>query len=291
MNMEPVIRSAVRTVRSIRDCVLRRHRLRQYLRGGRIPWSQGYVDYRNDKIREVLRDPRLLESFRSHDALPDGFGSRLDERVIEYPWTFARLKGSAGRLLDAGSALNHEFLLSEPALREKSIVFFTLAPESFHSSPNLSYVFGDLRETVLRDETFDEIVCISTLEHVGMDNTKLYSSETRHKERSLRDYRLVMRELHRLLVPGGRLIVTVPFGRRQDLGWLQNFDNGLLDDAIQSFEGELADEGYYRYTPEGWMLSNRKGCDDCAYFDVHSHGTAPDLAAAARGVACLELRR
>jgi ubiquinone/menaquinone biosynthesis C-methylase UbiE len=43
---------------------------------------------------------------------------------------------------------------------------------------NISYVYGDLRNTILKDQCFDEIVCISTLEHIGMDNTMLYTKDS-----------------------------------------------------------------------------------------------------------------
>ncbi|MFV1977799.1 MAG: methylase [Myxococcota bacterium] len=256
-----------------------------------MPWSEGYLEFRNDLILDVLRDSQLLDNFRSNGRLPADFGSRLDERVIEYPWAISRLDGSTSPLLDAGSALNHRFLIDHPVLQKKSIVFYTLSPESFHDSPNLSYIFGDLRATILKSEIFHEIVCISTLEHIGMDNTKLYTSDPQLKEQNPTDYRCVMKEFQRLLIPGGRLILTVPFGRPADYGWLQVFDSDLLDDAISSFAGEMIDEAFYQHTTGGWILSDREGCKDCKYFDIHREEIAPDYAAAARGVACLELRR
>ena len=286
-----MIREMLRRVRSIRNRLDRRQRLRKYLRGNRMPWSEGYLEFRNDFVLDVLRNPQLLEHLRSNGRLPAGFGSRLDERVIEYPWAISRLDRSASRLLDAGSALNHRFLIDHPVLQQKTIVFYTLSPESFHDSPNLSYIFGDLRATILKSEIFHEIVCISTLEHIGMDNTKLYTSNPQLKEQNPTDYRRVMKEFQRLLVPGGRLIFTVPFGRSGDYEWLQVFDSDLLDDAMSSFNGEMIDEAFFQYTTGGWILSDREGCTGCEYFDIHSQEIAPDYAAAARGVACLELRR
>lgn len=278
-------------VRSMRERKRRMARIREYIRGGKIPWSAGYADYRDDRVVEVLNSAQYLDRFRNSSDLPPRFGEQLDERIIEYPWTFARLDPSASLLLDAGSALNHEFLISTSGLRRKKIVFYTLSPETYYRASNLSYVFGDLRDTILRDATFHEIVCISTLEHIGMDNSKLYTSDPRLNEHEPTDYQRVMREFHRILAPGGRLIVTVPFGRPQSLSWLQVFDGQLLDAAVSSFSGELLNSAFYQYTTGGWILSDRSRCSDCEYFDVHSQRTAPDGAAAARAVACLELRR
>jgi len=46
-----------------------------------------------------------------------------------------------------------------------------------------------------------------------------------------------------------------------------------------------------QYRPEGWRLESAAEVDVATYFDVHHAQTpAPDLAAAARAVCCLELR-
>ena len=286
-----MIDSIRRRLRSIREGRLHTARIRRYIRGGRKPWSIGYEEFRNDRVLEVLNSAQHLDRFRTYSELPPHFGEQLDERIIEYPWTFAQLDPSTSLLLDAGSALNHEFLIGTSDLRRKEIVFYTLAPETYCRAPNLSYIFGDLRDTILRDATFHEIVCISTLEHIGMDNSKLYTSDPRLNEHEPTDYQRVMREFHRILAPGGRLMVTVPFGRPQSFGWLQVFDGQLLDATVSSFSGELVNSAFYQYTTDGWILSDRSRCSECEYFDIHSQRTAPDGAAAARAVACLELRR
>src|SRR5207302_240768 len=59
------------------------------------------------------------------------------------------------------------------------------------------------------------VVCISTLEHVGFDNT-VYGLEA---ERDELGHERALQELRRVLARGGRLLVTVPCGERQDLEW------------------------------------------------------------------------
>lgn len=286
-----MIRNMVRLGRSIKKRFESRNKIQKYLRGERLPWSEGYLEFRDDYISKVLDTPEMLELFRKNSALPDSYGLRLDERVIEYPWTLSRIDNSRTLCLDAGSALNHDFLLNSSALQEKSLIIYSLYPEGFLGYPNVSYIFGDLRATILRDGVFGEIICISTLEHVGLDNTMLYTSDPDMNQQNLTDYRLVMREFRRVLAPGGRLILTVPFGKRKSHGWLQVFDGELLDDAVRAFEGLVVDQAFYRYTPGGWVLSDRGGCGGCDYFDIHNQEGASDHAAAARGVACLELSR
>jgi SAM-dependent methyltransferase len=268
-------------------------RKRRYVRGGQIPLTIGYFDFRNDFLRDVLRDSTLCARFKHHYPLPHGYGYRLDERVVEYPWVISRLSNQTNYLLDAGSTLNFDFLLDIPVLRQKSVVIYTLAPEQNPPPhPNVSYIYGDLRNTILRDHLFDEIVCISTLEHIGMDNTLVYTQDQRYKEARFWDYQDVLREFQRLLVPGGRLFLTVPYGKYQNCGWMQQFDRARLDDAIRVFDGKLEDQAFYRYTPEGWILSNVDECAECEYFDFYARsGFDPDYATAARAVACVVLSR
>jgi len=264
--------------------------IRAYLDGDRKPWTSGYLEYKEDRLQEILTDREILKCFRRGMTLPPCFGYRMNERFVEYPWLLTRLTPGTGLLLDAGSALNHDYLLSHEALKPKTLVIVTLAPERTFPSPRISYLYGDLRKTILKNDCFDEIACISTLEHVGMNNTLLYTKDRAFDEISPLDYEQVIVELKRLLKPGGRLFITVPFGCYENHGWLQQFDRAMVERVQQVFEGSSSDISYYRYNEDGWNTSTADGCANCRYFDIHRQsGYDPDYAAAARAVACLEL--
>ena len=265
-------------------------RLAKYHRRGCIPWSEGYLDYRNDFICSILSGEQNLARFRQKKNLPSGYGERLDERVIEYPWIFARLDASASLLLDVGSTLNQRFILEHPLLSKKRLVIYTLASEWMFSQDNVSYIYGDLRETILLDAIFDEIACISTIEHIGMDNTMLYTGDEQFDEANTDDYQVVLKEFRRLLKPGGRLCITVPYGRYQNIGWMQQFDGVKLEEAINVFGGTIRDQTFYKYNADGWQIAEAAECADCEYYNIHArNGFDPDYAAAARAVACVEL--
>lgn len=255
------------------------------LRGQR-PRSPGYTAFKHHAIEQALAGP-----FQP-DALPPGWGWRLDERIVEYPWLFARLPRGPARLLDAGSVLNFGFLLEHEALAGKAIVIQTLEPEPdcfWHK--RVSYVYGDLRQTCFRDAAFDTIVCVSTLEHVGMDNTLYYSPDASRREDAPETYRDVVREMRRLLAPGGRLYLTVPFGRRASHGWLQVFDAGMIDTVIETFAPSEYLEHHFRYEPDGWTVSTRERSSDATYSDYFRTGAYDaDFQVGARAVACLELK-
>ncbi len=286
------------------------HRLRRpsadteavYLQGGRLPWSTGYEQFKEHLIRDALQDQRIMEAFATGMPLPVGYGIGIDERCIEYPWFFSRLPKGEGRLLDAGSALNHPYLLQQPLVREKKLHILTLFPErNCCWTEGISYLFEDLRRSPIRNGLYDSIACISTLEHIGCDNS-IYTGDQSYKESNSDDFAVALAEMHRVLRPGGQLFVTVPFGKFQHLGFQVQFDLPLVQHAIMSFGGTLLSQAFYRYTRDGWQLSTAADCAGCRYVDwiasVWRTGIwpdkipqEPDLAAAARAVACLHLAK
>jgi SAM-dependent methyltransferase len=265
---------------------------KQQLSNSPIPWSKDYKPFRRQHLQTVVTDQSLLAIFKDRKPLPENYGCGLDERIVEYPWVLSQLGEAPDRLLDAGSTLNYAYLLDLPTVASKQIVIMTLAPETTLKRDNVSYLYGDLRDILLRDNAFQWIVCISTLEHVGLDNTLLYTSNDDFKEDNTQDYRAVMAELRRVLAPGGRLLLTVPFGRAQNFGWMQQFDRSGIAEIVAAFGSKPLCETYFQYLPTGWVRSDDEACADCEYFDVHSAPEpAADGAAAARAVACLEFTK
>ncbi len=255
---------------------------------GMKPWTKGYVEYKLFEIARVLRAGTSVAG-----KLPDGYGFRIDERIVEYPWLFGRLPVEPGVLLDAGSVLNFDFLLDHLSLRKKQIHICTLAPESdCFWQKGVSYLFDDLRRLPYRDGLFDWVVSLSTLEHVGMDNTLLYTTDPTKKESQLRDYLLAVAELNRVLKPGGTLYVSVPFGRARTHGFLQIFDQSKIEEMVCAFAPSACSMEYFLYHPDGWRRSTASEAGDATFFNFHETKVYDaDFAASARAVCCLELKK
>jgi hypothetical protein len=187
--------------------------------------------------------------------------------------------------------LNFDFILSQPSLRSKRIFISTLAPESncfWHKG--VSYVYEDLRATCYREDYFDWIVSLSTIEHIGMDNTVFYTTDVSKKENTPDAYLSVIQEYHRILKAGGVLFLSVPFGRYKNHGWFQVFESAMVDHAIGAFSPSSVFESHFRYEPEGWVVSSREGSKDATCFDIHQQKVYDkDFAAFSRGVVCLEM--
>ena len=245
-----------------------------------------YGHYKQRVLRRTLKHPF------NPQQLPPGYGRWLDERLVEYPWMLSRLPQGRGDLLDAGSTLNHRFILSHPILRDKNITIFTLAPEpECYWRERISYVFGDLRNMYFRDRSFSVVVCLSVLEHVGLD-TRMYDQKRSAGERDPEAYLAAVDEMNRVLKPGGSCLISVPFGKYQLRSWLQVFDSVMVERIVATFRPATYDVKFFRYTDNaGWQLSTREHAADAPYFDLHSDTPWPGCPAGAGAVACLELKK
>jgi len=278
---------------------LHQKRVAAYLKSDRRPWSYGYDEYRLQSLAESIQDAGLAKVFRENRPLPDQYGFRLDARIIEIPWLLSKVAEKEGKLLDAGSALNHECVLTSDALSNKKTTIITLAPEGqAFWRLGVSYLFGDLRNLDFKDACFDFVACISTIEHIGMDNTMYAEDPNIARRTNPEEFLLAVKELKRVLKPGATLYISFPFGRYENHGWFQQFDSQLVDTLIEAFAPAQHQETIFRYHPTGWQRSNRDECKDCEFFDVHTSKYSDssstieypkDYPAGERGLACLEL--
>jgi SAM-dependent methyltransferase len=281
-----------------RHVIMRMNRLRQsaaahklkkmlFLLGSRGPESRWYGGYRLGELVQSLKKPF------SENQLPAGYGRWIDERIVEYPWLFSRLPDGPGKLLDAGSVLNHHFIVSHPKLQAKDVTIITLAPEEeCHWRNRISYVYGDIRNMVFRDDVFDYVLCISTLEHIGLDNRRFHGGTVAQSGGGPESHLLAMRELRRVLKPGGRCFVSVPYGRRAVQDWQQIFDAEIVERLIQAFAPASCGAIYFRYSDEnGWKLCDKAAAADARYFNFQTDTPWKGHPAAAEAVVCLELQK
>ena len=168
-----------------------------------------------------------------------------DERAIEIPWALARARG-AKRILDAGSAFAEPaYLAALVALGADELFAVDLAPEKV---PGIRAVVADLRDLPFEDGSFDLALCISTIEHVGFDNT-VYGIDAERDEEGIA---AALGELRRVLAPDGRLVVTVPTGAHEEHGWFVQLepDDWRAQFAAAGFD--TTEEETYVLGPEGW---------------------------------------
>jgi SAM-dependent methyltransferase len=171
-----------------------------------------------------------------------------DERPIEIPWALGRARG-AKRVLDAGSAFAEPaYLAALLALGADELVAVDLASVDI---PGLQAVVADLRDLPFDDGSFDLALCISTIEHVGFDNS-VYGIDAVQGDDGIAR---ALAELRRVLAPDGRLVVTVPTGARENHGWFVQLEPDDWRMRFASGGFETADEETYALGPEGWAAA------------------------------------
>jgi hypothetical protein len=250
------------------------------------PWTHEYVDVHRRLVGEVLDDPELVRPFKEGGRLPPGYGVGLDERVVELPWIFGQ--GFTGRVLDAGSALNHQHILDRALPLAAELHVVTLEPEELaFTQRRVSYVYADVRDLPYKDGYFDTVVSLSTLEHVGMENARYGVTEPRADDPALEMARAIV-ELTRVSV--GPMLLSVPYGRQEDHGWFRQFDRADVETLLEAAGGR-ASVTVYRYSADGWQVGDLESAAGVSYRDFTADPTpVEDLAAAARAVACVAVQ-
>jgi SAM-dependent methyltransferase len=180
-----------------------------------------------------------------------------DERVIELPWVLARLQG--GRALEVGYAFAEAPYLA--ALLRAGFDELTGVDLAEADVPGMATVRGDVRELPFDNGTFDLALCVSTLEHVGADNSG-YGLEAEEDA----DSRLTaLRELRRVLARGGRLLITVPCGEPGDYGWFWQDDVDGWTSLFTRAGFFIEEQEVYELTDEGWRSSPELVADGLRY--------------------------
>lgn len=258
-----------------------------------MPFNQAYTDAKHAYIESIINNQESIQKLKNSESLPDGYGHAFDERVVEYPWIMANLgSNKSTKLLDIGPVLNYEFCINHLLKLDptKQITIFSLTPEPrCYYDKNVSYVLGDARYLPFADNHFDEVTCVSTLEHIGMNNTKYGSKDEQFPE----DYLLAVTEMRRVLKPKGSLFITVPFGTYQNFGWFQQFNETMVNQIVSKFNSSDYKTDYLQYQGGSWQKSNARQAVNVKYNTNHPgdlayYNTNPVAAGAA---VCIKLTK
>ena len=260
---------------------------------GSVPWSEGYLEYKWHLIEGSINNKDILKEFEL-EQLTNEYGIGVDERVIEYPWLMSHIHSGKGKFLDAGSTFNFQEILRHPIMQEKDIYIYTYYPEeNNYIKSRISYIYGDLRELPFKDNYFDQIVCHSTLEHIDMDNS-MYGYELAPQQDSHSQsygYLKVIRELERVLKPGGRILLTFPYGKFENHGFFQQFDKEMVLRLENSISSTCSiKKSFAKYEASGWRFATQAESDDSVSCNPHTgKGKENDNAAHSRAICFIEI--
>jgi SAM-dependent methyltransferase len=204
------------------------------------------------------------------------------ERVVEVPWVLSKYRGEK-RVLEVGYAFAEQHYLN--LLNALGIPFLVGIDAASSPYPpevlTFHQVQGDLLQDCLRDSSFDLILCVSTLEHIGRDNSA-YGLGKGGSALDAVDISAI-RTMGRWVAPDGRLLLTVPFGRLEDHGWFINYDRTRLDEIISASDLTLIEESFFGWMPGGWRQVEWETLSDRGHQSFGASHSA--------GVALVELQR
>jgi SAM-dependent methyltransferase len=211
-----------------------------------------------------------------------GFGIDRDERVIEIPWALS-LYSNEQVVLEIGVAnITKEYENALIQLPIKELHGIDITEKNTENEPiNKKFIFtkADIRKTPYKSNYFDLIFCISTIEHIGRDNDIYLKGESTLSNNA--DFETII-ELTRILKKGGRLIITVPFGKYHNYGWFIHYDDKRLVQLIKKSELKIIYVSYYKYN-QGWHECKKEDLANTLYKDNSSP--------AAGGLSCICLQK
>jgi SAM-dependent methyltransferase len=205
---------------------------------------------------------------------------------VEVPWALQRI-GGARRVLDVGCSTSDYLAELAQAEPHRGRRVHGLDPDAPQPIRNVGIVKGTVVAPPFPTASFDLILCVSTVEHVGLP---IYGQhEFPHGDI------LAMRHMRRLLAPGGRLLMTVPFGRAQVNPWFRVYGGGGLRRLTGGFRALSA--AFYRLRADGPSTGSGRGpstgsgqgsYEPCRAVDLHAAGYDFEHMRA-EGVALIEL--
>jgi hypothetical protein len=220
----------------------------------------------------VFAEEPLIERLALGEEPLAGIGVGLSERVVEIPWVLRRLRTTQGtRVLDIGTAfsvLAYKRLL----VRQPHVVEVADLAEAY--IPPLRTHVADVRNLPFADGSFDTALCISTLEHVGMDNTDYGVASGGAGELD------ALRELGRV---AGRVLVTVPAGSDENMGWQRQYSPSTFRRVVEEAGLKVGVMEVFAHDPAGgWAREQEDAVTDRTYGEG---------APAAAAIICAELSR
>jgi SAM-dependent methyltransferase len=199
----------------------------------------------NDKFNHVVVP--LYELDNNGHIKPNPLFHRpfdyLHSRCVEYPFAASQL-GDAKKILDVGTVKSDIAWISW--LENLPIeVHATDYDEPFEPFKKVKFHRGDLRKLQMESESFDKIIAVSVIEHIGLSAPQVVS--TNKPVEDMEGDLVAFRELLRILKKGGSIIMTLPFGTHEEivLGSARNYTIKSIESFNKLAEPWVLD--YYEY--------------------------------------------
>ena len=186
---------------------------------------------------------KLFNSFGYHTS-----------RSREYDFIMNKISHSKAMILDMGSVGS---LLPLKLAQRGHIVYVVDTREYHEKHSNITSMNQDINSIDFPENHFDEIICVSVLEHIGMSAY----SDPAYKAGD----ELTIKKFKEILKFSGKLLITMPFaGEYKILPWKYTYEKIYDYNSITTLfkNWKLIEEEYYIPTsPKNWIKSNRENAE------------------------------
>jgi len=171
---------------------------------------------------------------------------RVNERTIEYLWILRNLDKNKKKVLDigcSGSFLSYELIA-------RGYDTFGIDIQGYYEKPlEMKFYLSDIRSLPFENDFFDQIILVSTLEHIGIGTF----GDPQYENGDL----IALKEIKRLLTPTGKVFITVPYAEKSSITWHRFYDNQRLQKFTENGLIILKEE-YFRCIKNRWTKFTKK---------------------------------
>lgn len=180
------------------------------------------------------------------------------ERIVEFPFIFQNLNEIKpnSKILEFGCAKSK--LSIELASLGYQVVGVDLLDYELEHYLNFKFFKGNFLNNSFEKESFDAIVSVSAIEHCGLDTF----GEGKFDNGDIQ----IMKEFYRVLKPEGKIIMTVPYGKKTVNPLYRVYDSDSLDNLLSDFK--ILKINYYigKHNNFAWIPCNKEDL-----FDINSN--------------------
>lgn len=168
------------------------------------------------------------------------FKCRVNERTVEYLWILRNLDKNKKKVLDigcSGSFLSYELIA-------RGYDTYGVDIGEYNERPlEMKFYLSDIRSLPFENDFFDQIILVSTLEHIGIGAF----SDPQYENGDL----IALKEIKRVLTPTGKVFITVPYAEKSSITWHRFYDNQRLQKFTENGLVILKEE-YFRCIKNRW---------------------------------------
>jgi SAM-dependent methyltransferase len=209
-----------------------------------------FSKHHRSQVETIEHELRHLPTEGWHDFRDGNRTDVMFERVVEVPWVLSRYGGES-RVLDIGTAFGYSLYVRH--LQRMGIPQLHGLDLRARRLKGIQMVRGDVTSLPYRDSTFDLILCVSTIEHIGLNVARYGVAAPVQKESG---DAIALKEMRRVLRPDGRILITVPFGKREVTDWYRQYDLSSWDLLLQAAGARKVEQELFEYRSNAWWPSD-----------------------------------